>query len=346
MYRRLRGELEGLAGRTGQLVLRAATARDAKGQAVVPNRRSARDLLSVEVWRGVLKPYFIGPGEDPLIGPAPQSPYMRLIVEGIRGAMAIQAARQAAIIRRVAPPDVAAWLTGPRLRPTVREQFGGDRRQVYDPFHRFVNPGGYRLSDSGWNTAIRTRAALDRLLDYEIGRGTAAVDIARRIEPFLWPEAARVRTRTPYGADGSYWARRLARTEITAAAGRSAISASQANPYVEWLRWSLSLSHPEYDVCDENATGGPNRDGRYAKGNFPQYPGHPHCLCTIVPEVTRTPAAVTDELRGLMTADILDGARYEERAQLQGAFNEAWLVEALLGGWFLREVLGEEGAAA
>lgn len=339
MYQQLKGELVSLAASISQMVIRAA-GRDG----LIPNRRSTREALSRAVWLQAIKPYFIGAGDDPLLGAVPQSPYMRLIVDGIRGSIRIQAERQIAIIRKLAPEDVARWLTGPRLRSTVQEIGGGDRRLGYDPFHLFVNPNGYRLSDNGWNTAIRCRAAVDNLLALEIPRGTAAVDIAKKLEPYLWPEAARIRTMTPYGSDGSYWARRLSRTEITAAAGRSAVNASLANPYVEMLRWVLSGSHPEPDICDEHAHGGPDGDGRYPKGDFPDYPAHPHELCTIVPEVSATPAQVTADLRQMMAAGTADEL-YSQREQLQGAFNLDWMIEALLMGYFVREVTGEKQPA-
>ncbi len=348
MNRRLRGELEALAAQIGQVVLRSATARDSEGRTIVPNRRTARDQLSRSAWQQVIKPYFVGAGDQPLIGAEPQSAFMRLIADGVEGSIRVQAERQIAILKKSAPADVFAWLTGPRLVPAIRELGGGrDRRLGYDPFHLFVNPNGYRLSDNGWNTAIHVRVAIDNLLDYEIPRGTSAVDIAKKLEAYLWPEAARVRTLTPYGRDGSYWARRLARTEITAAAGRSLVNASLANPYVELLRWMLSDSHPEPDICDENAHGGPEGDGRYPKDDLPQYPAHPHELCTILPEVTATPAQVTAQLREMMVATPSQGTLYQDRERLQGAFNLEWLIAGLLAGYFVNQVVrGKDQARA
>lgn len=347
MYRRLGEDLTGLAARIGQIVIQHATGRDASGQAIVPNRRTARDTLGRAVWLQALKPYFIGSGDDPLIGAVPQSPFMRLIVDGIQGGIRLRAERQVEMVRKNAPADVFRWLTGPRVVVTARELGSrGPRVLSYDPFHLFVNPNGYRLSDNGWNTALRVRAAIDQVLAVEIPRGTAAVSIAKSLEPFLWPSARAVRTKTPYGSDGSYWARRLARTEITAAAGRAEITASQANPYIDMLRWRLSASHPEPDICDDNAHGGPGGDGRYPKVDFPQYPAHPHCLCSIIPEVVRDRAAVTAELRQMMADARTDAARSEQARRLQGAFNLEWLVTALMYGYFAAEVLGVgEGAA-
>jgi hypothetical protein len=64
-----------------------------------------------------------------------------------------------------------------------------------------------------------------------------------------------------------------------------------------------------------------------------------------VPEVTATPAQVTAELRQVMESIPSDGPVYIQREQLQGAFNLDWLIGALMMGYFIREVVGEEQAA-
>jgi len=70
------------------------------------------------------------------------------------------------------------------------------------------------------------------------------------------------------------------------------------------------------------------------------YPPHPHCLCSLLPAVTDSPAEVSRRLREAIEAQTV-GAR-----RLQGAFNREWLVEALLLGYFLANVLNREEAAA
>lgn len=329
MYKRLRDEISALAGPLGQIVLSYA-ARTGSDQGKIPNRRTTREEIQRDVWQKVIKPYYIGAGDDPLVGPEAQSPYMRLIVDGIRGATKLQVEQQIDILKKKASATVINWLTGPRLLTAremrVQEQGKGPRVPWYDPFHLFVNPNGYRLSDNGWNTAIEARRAIDNLLDYHIGLGTPAVEIANLLEPYLWPEAAKVLTQTPYGVDGSYWARRLARTEITAAAGRSMMNAALLNPYVEFVKWNLSLSHPEPDICDDNAHGGPDGDGTYPKTDVPQYPAHPHELCYLTSVVTRRPARINERLEQLIAQ------QQPEAVALRGAFNANWLLEALMTG--------------
>lgn len=296
------------------------------------NRRALRETLKATIWSQVLKPYYVGPGDDAFRGPQPRSPFARLIREGVERNARIQAEAQVGFLRRhVRDDEVFNWLTGPRpaLGPLSAPP-RGTLRGYYDPFHRFVDPNGYRLSDRVWRDAVDVRSRVDRLLDTHISRGTAAVDIAEEAEAFLTPGAAVSRTRTPYGTEGSFAARRLARTEITAQAGRSTVNASLANPFVMGVQWSLSASHPCCDVCDDYASGGPAGDGIYIPQNVPTYPAHPHCMCNLSPVVVGSTADLVEELR----ADIR-AARPEAQA-LRGFFNPDWQTQAQVVG-FARE---------
>lgn len=160
--------------------------------------------------------------------------------------------------------------------PWLREM----RNIVYDALHLFVDRDGYRLSDRIWRADQRTRNRIDELLAHEVRQGTAAVDIAKLLEQFLIPGREQIRTTKPYGRDGSYDALRLARTEITAAAGRATMGAAAANPFVNAVAWRLSGSHPdgidcdcEQNAVDESAGLGP---GVYPLDKVPRYPAHPH----------------------------------------------------------------------
>lgn len=323
---RLDIEHAALARAIGSLVLRAATARNEAGDPAIPLSRAVRDNLKTAIWEQVLKPYYIGNGNDPLRGAQPQSQFARLLVDNITAVTRVQVARQAAIATRYLAgraPDVLRWLTGPRpLR--IREL-----RASYDPFHQFVDPNGYRLSDRIWRTSIDVRSRVDGLLDYHISRGTSAVDLADLLEPYLTRGGLRQRTLTPYGTEGSYAARRLARTEITAASGRAVVNSSSSNPFVTGVRWVLSRAHRDIDECDYNANGGPAGDGVYAPEDVPRYPNHPNELCTLAPVATGNVSDLIDELR----VDIL-----AERNALQGILNVDWLTAAILDG-FLGDAL-------
>lgn len=322
MDRRLAAEHRRLAQAIAGLVLRAAGL-----DGTIPNRRATRTALSEAIWAQTVKPYYIGRGDSPLRGDAPQSPYARLLYDGVVGATRIQVERQASLVRRVVKDEtVLRWLTGPRPLGGVREIRGS-----YDPWHLWVDPGGYRLSDRIWRASVDVRARIDQLLDYHIARGTAAVDIAQELEQFLTPAGRGPRTVRPYGREGSYAARRLARSEITAAAHRGTVNAAIANPFVGGVQWRLSASHPKIDICDQLARGGPNGDGIYPPNDVPLIP-HPHCLCSQLPVPVGGTADMVVDLREEIRA-----ASPRARA-MQGIMNPGFLVGAIMGG-FLDEAL-------
>ena len=286
----------------------------------VPNTRERRAALRRDVWELALRPYYLGTGDDPFVDGRPQSPYARLIYDGIEGATRIAVQQQIALVRRVVRDDVVwRWLTGDR---GFVLEYG-----AYDPYHTWVDPNGYTLSDRVWRAAGDARVKIDRLLDYHISQGTSAVKMAELLEGFLTESAASTRTRTPYGRSGSYAARRLARTEITAAAGRATVNASIANPFVTGIQWRLSQSHKCCDVCDDYAKGGENSDGVYPPERVPTYPPHPHCMCSLLPVTGTNAADLVADLRANINA-----ARTGLLARLQGLLNESWLVQAIMNG--------------
>lgn len=325
--RRLRAEHASMARAVALTVLRFARRRNEAGEPQVEQSRTVRTQLSAAIWSEVLKPFYIGPGDDPFRDATPQSPYARLLFDGVQGAIRIQADRQAALLNRlIRDQAVLGWLTGPRPIAFVREM------GTYDPFHTWVDPNGYRLSDRVWRVGIDVRSRIDALLDYHIAQGTSAVGIADLLEPFLTTGGALARTSRPYGRVGSFAARRLARTEITAAAGRATVNASIANPFVMGVRWVLSGSHGRGDECDHNARGGPNGDGVYAPEQVPLYPSHPNCLCHLRPVTIGSPSDVVADLRAQIQAQT-------SRARaLQGLFNPSFLTQAILLG-FLDEAM-------
>lgn len=379
MDRRLIAEHRQLAQAVASLVLRQAGP-----EGTLPNLRTTRARIGEQIWAQVLKPYYVGPGTDALQGDVPRSPYARLLYDGVAGATRIAVDQQLALVRRVVRDDeVWRFLTGPRrvremavagriteltVRPTQaardalrgadgRIDVGRARdalvrpRGMYDAWHRWVDPNGYRLSDRIWQTSINVRSRIDALLEYHIARGTAAVDIAQEIETFLTPGARLTRTTRPYGVEGSYAARRLARSEITAAAGRAHVNAAHANPFVAGIRWRLSGSHRDRDECDENAHGGPNGDGIYPPDEVPRYPNHPHDLCALVPVPRQDTAEVVQSLRAniqLARGNLIGAAGGGDVAQaqaLQGLLNTDYLVQALLAGTLDEAIMAVLGVA-
>ena len=353
------------------MIMREASATNEAGDRAIPPTRAKAAELSKAVWSLVLKPYFIGAGDEPLDGPQPQSPFADLVVNGIKEAVEFEAREQVKLTRRVlrtAAPDLAAFLidgeelpgenlleltVGPafetsdfrdpitgKIDPAAARRAFVRPRGTYDPFHRFVDPGGFRLSDRIWRSGLGERRAIDRYMEYHISRGTSAVEMARTLEVFLTGGAAAAKTPKPYGTNGSYAARRLARTEITAAAGRATIAMSEANPMVGGVRWVLSPSHKDIDDCDFNARGGPNGDGVYAPGDVPRYPNHPHELCTLSPQAANNIDDVVKSIRKRVrrsrnefTNAITGGtAASPEVRQLKRLLSPKKLAEAALNG--------------
>lgn len=335
---RMANELRTFSTLVSTIVNQYARERNATGDLVVPNDPRTRANLKSAIWEQATRRYF-GAQDTQLDGVKPLNPFMTLIRDGIYSATRVSVEYQLDILQKNASPDVYRFLTGQRAPQfaesttrnlIIKEQDGsGLRRLVYDPWHLFVDPNGYTLSERGWNTAQEVRIAIDALLDQQIPLGTSAVNIADMLERYLYPEAARIRTRTPYGYDGSYWARRLARTEISAAAGRSTYNASLLNPFVDGMDWRLSGSHPKPDICDDYAAGSP-----YRLEDVPGYPAHPHDLCTLVPRVSSNRAEINRQIQGMLIADydtpyIINNQAYTRR-NLQGIFNIDFLLGILL----------------
>lgn len=170
----------------------------------------------------------------------------------------------------------------------------------YEPAHTWVDPAGYRLSDRIWNTSIRSRQQLDRMMTDLIRQGMGSRDISRQVERFLNPDRTGVRTRI-YGGDASYDGMRLARTEITRAHTYAAYTSAQANPYVEKYRMRRSnFGQSSCPVCLQHA-GPVGGDGIvYDISEAMLSPYHPHCMCYFTSELTRTPAEITEQLREAM----------------------------------------------
>lgn len=195
---------------------------------------------------------------------------------------------------------------------------------LYDALHAFVAADGYRLSDRIWRADAKTRNMIDKLLEYEIRNGTSAVDIAKKLEEFLEPERVAVKTRTPYGRWGSYDARRLARTEITAAAGRAVTASSAVNPFVDGIQWDLSPDREQDWPCNcrDNAEAelglGP---GVYPKGKVPRYPDHPHCMCVLKPIATQDTKVVVSGLRAWLKNEP-GGAEYGRMMNMDAILQE------------------------
>lgn len=126
------------------------------------------------------------------------------------------------------------------------------------------------LSTRVWKTEMYTRKVLDNRINTGLARGLSARQLAKSVAEFVNPF-------TPGGV--KYASTRLARTEINNAFHNTTIQEADRQPWVQGFIWTLSNSHPAYDICDEYAKQSP-----WSKEDVPDKP-HPHCLCTLILEL-------------------------------------------------------------
>jgi len=148
---------------------------------------------------------------------------------------------------------------------------------------------------------------------------------------------AKLRTNRPYGNDASYDAMRLARTEIARAHNQASWVSAYLNPYVDQVRARRSPNGSlTCQVCLGHAgpVGGEGIVYPVTSANIP--PWHPHCMCRVDAEVTRSEESVTNELREFLLRG--EAERLPMLTPLQrDAFVEMILGDALTG--FVRQLV-------
>src|SRR5690348_10142590 len=84
---------------------------DATGKRTLPTNQQMRGFIKMAIWAQVLKPYYIGQGQEAFASDRPQSPYAQLLRDGVEGAIRIQVRRQEGLLRRyIKDTTVLAWL--------------------------------------------------------------------------------------------------------------------------------------------------------------------------------------------------------------------------------------------
>lgn len=226
-------------------------------------------------------------------------------------------------LKRNTMPELFAWLERAPVSIQVKETSKQERQREaieamlfdarnllaelprnelleYDPMHTWVDPRGKQLSDRIWDASIRTRTKIDALLTEGIQAGEGSLSLSRKLERFLLPDRAQLRTVKPYGIDASYDALRLARSEIAEAHNRAAELAANLNPYVD--RYDVRRSangDPKCPICPQHATidiGGNRVREPYKLGDGTSPIFHANCRCVYVARVTDNPRQVTDRL--------------------------------------------------
>jgi hypothetical protein len=265
------------------------------------------------------------------VGARPLSTYAELLNTALAKTVNDAAESQATWMKAHLPAHIWSWLTSARLPRNTQESL---RQAVYNAGHFWIDPNGYSLSDRVWETSVRTRTALDRLLLEGINNGTSPDKLARRVEQFLLPSRAAIRTKKPYGSDGSFDAMRLARSEITRAHSAATLISSKANPFVDGMDWKLSARHPRADICDSIASigmGGERLRVPYPldEAPTPVESSHPQCICVLIPSVTKSREQVVAELTARWQAGelppITPAAGYTDRGYGPSSFlNVIW----------------------
>lgn len=291
----------------------------ADGDGLIPLNRLSR----VQAQTGnILTGFFVGLdgrspfGED---GTTPLAEYPRILNKWLAMSSARMVVAQYKWMRKHVPDDIQEWLTRTPSRDVPIKEiladltdeqiealrlFRANPLAEYEMAHTWVDPNGYRLSDRIWRTSVKTRTQLDAMIADGVREGMSAVKLAKKVEQFLHPNRAKIRTNKPYGKDASYDAMRLARTEIARAGNQAAFISSYTNPYVDKIDVARSANgDPTCTVCPQHATigiGGGRLREPYSVHSADLAPWHPHCMCYVLPVVTDSPQTVTENLRSIV----------------------------------------------
>jgi len=85
-----------------------------------------------------------------------------------------------------------------------------------------------------------------------------------------------------------YYLKRIARTEMATAAHNAVIDSTIDDVLIIGYQWRLSGSHPVYDICNVYAEVDMGLGkGVFTKETVPRSKAHPHCMCLLVPRVTK-----------------------------------------------------------
>lgn len=195
-------------------------------------------------------------------------------------------------------------------------------QEVVEAAANRVHDDGFKLSQRIWRLDRQSFNGIRRTVMSGVSESKGAFQLAQDVEAYLGAGAdcPRWTYQRLYGltkadiaagfATGlltgsactpergvAYNALRLARTEIQFAHNEATRTIHERSPWVEQVKFNLSPAHPEPDICDEFAQGGPQGDGVYLSRELQYPPLHPHCLC-FVTAVQMSDAEFTQRMRG------------------------------------------------
>ena len=132
-----------------------------------------------------------------------------------------------------------------------------------------------------------------------------------------------------------YSLKRIARTEMATATHRAVISDTVDNPSVIGYQWRLSSGHKITDICDyyasiEQGLG----KGVWRKESVPNSKAHPHCMCLLIPRVTKIKEKGSENY-----PQFVQSLSDKQRAALL----PQWANDALANNIPLKQLLREDG---
>jgi hypothetical protein len=188
------------------------------------------------------------------------------------------------------------------FRPNPLAELDPNRQWV--PMHRWQDSNGYRLSDRIWRASTSTRNKIDGMISEAFAEGIGALELSRKLEQFLLPTRANLRTDKPYGVNASFDAMRIARTEIARAANHAAFISAYTNPYVNQIDVRRSSNgDASCPICPQHATigiGGERLREPYSIYSADICPYHPHCMCVVIGVLQDSASTITMRLRAVM----------------------------------------------
>lgn len=186
----------------------------------------------------------------------------------------------------------------------VQVQFGRLALQSVERAANRYYTDGLKLSDRLYKLDTGARQAIENTIVQGLTEQISAREMAKRLRGNLLAAGS---------ANPRYDAMRIARTEIRTAHAEASILATQKpgggfKDYISGVRWCLSASHPQADICDLYA----GWDGGMGPGVYEanDVPGsHPHCLCFL----TDVLVAFPDSGIGRKPASAEDVPEYQRR---------------------------------
>lgn len=152
--------------------------------------------------------------------------------------------------------------------------------QARQGINSFISRGanGVPLAESVYRGRAWSNDLINRKINGLLLAGASAREIATSVSGLINPAV-------PGGV--SYAAMRLGRSELNNAFHSTSVRLASEQPWVQGMKWNLSSSHPEGDICDDYAYKVHWRghdQGVFKTSDVPGKP-HPQCFCYVTPVV-------------------------------------------------------------